>query len=462
MPVKERPKPSLVPEYCKGCGRCVSVCVKGCIAFDDEINPATGVVPVVIDLEKCNGCGLCIEACPEPYGLRALDQGEDYELQDPAKLFGARAHQAPEPVDILPERVPLPPSQPLVIKGNYAAAIGALLAGCRHVFGYPITPSTEGAELMAKLMPKLDGVFLQAVSEVATVNHMYGTGGAGLPCMTFTSSPGFSLMLEGISYMIGAEVPAVFVNVMRGGPGLGNIAPEQADIKLACRGLGHGNTFAICLTPSTPQEMLDLSILAFDLSFKYRHPVILLADGYLGQMTGKVNLPDHMVKPGIPKWAVYGDRMHRRNLITSIFLAEQDLEDHNAYLNTKYAAMQAEARAESFLCDDAEVVLVACNTPARASKGAVQELRNQGVKAGLFRPITVWPFPIEQLKAHLGRGQRLIVVEASAGQLEDELRLAISKAGIPTPEIGHVRRMGGMLPQQKEIVQAALAFAGAR
>ncbi len=462
MPVTARPKPSLVPEYCKGCGRCVSVCVKGCIAFDEEINPATGVVPVVIDLEKCNGCGLCIEACPEPYGLRALDQGEDYELQDPAKLFGSRSSQAPEPVDIPTERVPLPASQPLVIKGNYAAAIGALIAGCRHVYGYPITPSTEGAELMAKLMPKLDGVFLQAVSEVATVNHMYGTGGAGLPCMTFTSSPGFSLMLEGISYMIGAEVPAVFVNVMRGGPGLGNIAPEQADIKLACRGLGHGNTFAICLTPSTPQEMLDLSILAFELSFKYRHPVILLADGYLGQMTGKVNLPDHLLKPGIPAWAVYGDRLHRRNLISSIFLAEQDLELHNQYLNTKYEAMQSEARAESFLCEDAEVILVACNTPARASKGAVQELRNQGVKAGLFRPITVWPFPIEQLKAHLGRGQRLIVVEASAGQLEDEVRLALSKAGLPTPEIGHVRRMGGMLPQQKEIVQAALAFAGAR
>jgi len=346
-----------------------------------------------------------------------------------------------------------------VIKGNYAAAIGALLAGCRHVYGYPITPSTEGAELMAKLLPKLDGVFLQAVSEVATVNHMYGTGGAGLPCLTFTSSPGFSLMLEGVSYMVGAEVPSVFINIMRGGPGLGNIAPEQADIKLACSGLGHGNTHAITLMPSTPQEMLDLTMLAFELSFKYRNPVVVMADGYLGQMTGKVNLPDHLVKPGIPSWAVYGDRDHRGNLISSIFLDERDLEKHNAYLNRKYEAMQAEARAESFLCDDAELILVACNTPARASKGAVQELRHQGIKAGLFRPITVWPFPVQQLAQHLGRGQRLLVVEASAGQLEDELRLALSKAGLPAPEIGHVQRMGGMLPGQQEIMEAAQTFA---
>ena len=256
-------------------------------------------------------------------------------------------------------------------KGNYAAAIGALLAGCRHVFGYPITPSTEGAELMAELLPKLQGVFLQAVSEVATVNHMYGTGSAGLRSMTFTSSPGFSLMLEGISYMIGAEVPGVFVNVMRGGPGLGNIAPEQADIKLACRGLGHGNTHAIVLAPSTPQEMLDMTLRAFDLSFKYRNPVVVLGDGYLGQMTGRVVLPATYVVPGLPAWAVWGDEAHRGNLISSILLDEVDLEQHNLHLNRKYERMRAEAMAELFMCDDAEIVVVACNTPARMAKGAV-------------------------------------------------------------------------------------------
>jgi len=460
--VKERPKPFLVSDYCKGCGRCVSVCVKGCIAFADEINPTTGVVPVVLDLEKCTGCGLCIDACPEPYGLRAMEQGEEYELQDPAKLFGDKLTAAPEPVLVPDEKVALPPCQPLVIKGNYASAIGALLAGCRHVFGYPITPSTEGAELMAKLLPKLDGVFLQAVSEVAAVNHMYGAGGAGLPTMTFTSSPGFSLMLEGVSYMVGAEVPGVFVNVMRGGPGLGNIAPEQSDVKLACHGLGHGHTHAISLMPSTPQEMLDLTMLAFELSFKYRNPVVILADGYLGQMTGKVNLPAEMIKPGIPTWAVYGDRNHRKNLIASIQLQEADLEKFNHHLNDKYKAMEAEARAESFMTDDAEVLLVACNTPARAAKGAVQNLRDMGIKAGLFRPITIWPFPVKQLMAHLPQIQRIVMVEANAGgQIENELRLSLNLAGVEKlPPITHVRRFGGLLPQQNEVVDHVKSILG--
>jgi pyruvate/2-oxoacid:ferredoxin oxidoreductase alpha subunit len=203
--------------------------------------------------------------------------------------------------------------------------------------------------------------------------------------------------------------------------------------------------------------MLDLTILAFELTFKYRNPVVLLGDGYLGQMTGKVQLPETMIKPGIPTWAVYGDAMHRRNLISSIFLTETDLEAHNHHLNAKYAAMQVETRAEAYLCDDAEVVLIACNTPARAAKGAVQDLRNQGIKAGLFRPITLWPFPVEELKAAIQCAKRLVVVEASAGQLEDEVRLALSKAGVREfPEFESVRRMGGILPQQNEILDRVL------
>jgi pyruvate/2-oxoacid:ferredoxin oxidoreductase alpha subunit len=283
---------------------------------------------------------------------------------------------------------------------------------------------------------------------------MYGSGGAGHPCMTFTSSPGFSLMLEGVSYMIGAEVPAVFVNIMRGGPGLGNIAPEQADVKLACRGLGHGNTHAITLMPSTPQEMLDLTMLAFELTFKYRSPVILLGDGYLGQMTGKVQLPDSMIKPGIPAWAVNGTASHRGNLISSIFLSERDLEDFNIRLNGKYQQMiDNESRCETFMAEDAEVLLVATNTPARTAKGAVQDLRGQGIKAGLFRPITVWPFPVKQLIKVLPHVQRIVMVEASNGQLEDELRLALSQAGYQNlPTITSVRHFGGILPQQTEVV----------
>ena len=452
--LRERPKPFLLPEYCKGCGRCISACVKGCISYGQEINPKTGLLPVVLNAEKCNACGLCIDACPEPYGLRETPADVDFELEDPAQLFGAKVTTAPEPVDIPGTRIPLPPTGPLVIKGNYASAIGALLAGCRHVFGYPITPSTEGAELMAKLLPKLDGWFLQAVSEVATVNHMYGCGGAGMPCMTFTSSPGFSLMLEGISYMIGAEVPGVFVNIMRGGPGLGNIAPEQADIKLACRGLGHGNTHAIVLAPSTPQEMLDLTMLAFELTFKYRNPVMILADGYLGQMTGKVVLPEALIQPGMPAWAVPGDAMHRRNLICSIRLDEPGLEAHNQHLNAKYQQMaEQETLADAFQAEDAEVLFVACNTPARACKGAVQHLRDEGVKAGLFRPITLWPFPIQQLLKILPGVKHLVLVEASPGQLENELRLALSHADCRNyPPITSVHRLGGVLPQQDEIL----------
>ena len=457
MPVRQRPRPFLVSRYCKGCERCIEACAKKCIELAPGIHPETGLVPVVVHLEDCTACGLCIDACPEPYGLRESPANGEEVLQDPELLFGPRVSTAPAPVAIPDRLVDLPPMVPLVTKGNYASAIGALLAGCRHVFGYPITPSTEGAELMAKLLPELGGVFHQAVSEIATVNMMYGCGGAGLRCMTFTSSPGFSLMLEGISYMVGSEIPGVFVNVMRGGPGLGNIAPEQTDIKLACRGLGHGNSHGIVLAPSTPQEMLDLTRLAFDLSFKYRNPVVIVSDGYLGQMTGRVLLPPTMVVPGLPEWAVFGDAAHRANLMNSIYLAENDLENHNRHLNDKYRRMETEQRADLFEFEDAEVVIVACNTPARMAKGAVGALRRDGVPAGLFRPVTLWPFPIEKLEPLLPNARRLVVVEASNGQLEDELRLALSHAGISDhPPIESVRRMGGNLPSQSEIVAHVL------
>jgi pyruvate/2-oxoacid:ferredoxin oxidoreductase alpha subunit len=420
-----------------------------------------------MNLDHCTACGLCMTACPEPYGIvpeefEGLDRKEskeDFDLTPPETRFGPRRTQAPPPVGTPDTILDIEALDPFVIRGSYASVIGALLAGCRHFFGYPITPSTEGAELMAKLLPSLNGTFLQAISEVATVNMMYGCGGAGLRSMTFTSSPGFSLMLEGISYMIGAEVPGVIVNVMRGGPGLGNIAPEQADIKLACRGLGHGNTHAIVLAPSTPQEMLDQTLSAFDLTMKYRSPVIILCDGFLGQMTGKVGLPRQMVKPGIPAWAVYGDRLHRANLITSIHLDEADLEEHNRHLNRKYEQIRArEQQADLYCCEDAETLVVACNTPSRMAKGAVREMRQQGVAVGLFRPLTLWPFPIRFLKPLLKKASRILIVESSPGQLEDELRLALSHVGAEAVEISHVQHYGGILPQQSEIVEAIRAL----
>jgi pyruvate/2-oxoacid:ferredoxin oxidoreductase alpha subunit/NAD-dependent dihydropyrimidine dehydrogenase PreA subunit len=461
-PKKSKPKPALVPQYCKACGRCIDACPKHCITLGTEIDPRSGFTPVMIDLDECTACGLCFGACPEPFGLVPSPEKRegDFELEDPEALFGPRTTTAPIPIDVPDVRVPLPDLEPMVLKGNYAAAVGAMIAGCRHFFGYPITPSTEGAELMAKLLPEMDGVFLQAVSEVAAVNMMYGCGGAGMRSMTFTSSPGFSLMVEGISYMIGAEIPGVFIDVMRGGPGLGNIAPEQADIKLLCRGLGHGNTHALVYAPSTPQEMLDLAIRAFDRAFHYRNPVIIAADGYLGQMTGRVELPKEMIQPGLPEWAVYGDRMHRRNLLCSIMLSEPDLEAHNLHLNAKYRTMsETEQLSDCFHCDDADWLLVACNTPARMAKGAIRSLRQAGVKAGLFRPITLWPFPIDSLLPLLGRAKGIVVVEAGNGQLEDELRLALSHAEVhDPPPIHNVRRYGGVLPQQREIFEHVTAL----
>lgn len=450
-----RSKPVLHPEYCKACGRCVEACVRACLASGTEIHPASGFTPIVLSLDRCNGCGLCVEACPEPYGLVASGSAEAEGGAAPP----APRPPPPAPEEVRPAAVPLPEGQAVMMKGAHAAAVGALLAGCRHFFGYPITPSTEGAELMSRLLPRLGGNFLQAPSEVAAVNMMFGCGAGGLAAMTFTSSPGFSLMLEGISYMIGAELPGVFVNVMRAGPGLGNVGPEQADLKLACRGLGHGNTQAVVLAPATPQEMLDLTMLAFELTLRYRNPVVVLADGFLGQMTGRVTLPAQAVRPGLPSWAVAGDAAHRRNLVTSIQLEPIDQEAHNVHLTGKYARMAAaEQRAATYRCEDAEVLLVACNTPAQLARGAVSALRDEGIAAGLFRPQTVWPFPIRHLLPLLERTRRIVVVEASPGQLEDELRLALSHAGAGAGiELRHVRRGGGMLPSQREIVDAVRA-----
>jgi len=453
-PSRARPKPFLFPQFCKGCGRCIEACPKDCIHLAAAIEPSSGYTPVVLDLETCNGCGLCLGACPEPYGLMPIPVTEDGRPGTLRDLFGPPAETVTKPRTTPDRRRALPEVEPMVMKGNHASAVGALVAGCRHFFGYPITPSTEGAELMAHLLGDLGGVFVQAVSEVAAVNMMYGCGAAGLRAMTFTSSPGFSLMLEGISYMIGAEIPGVFVNVMRGGPGLGNIGPEQADIKLVCRGLGHGNTHAIVLAPASPQEMLDLTMEAFALSFRYRNPVILAGDGYLGQMTGRVELPDHLLEPGLPDWSVHGDREHRHNLLCSIYLSESDLEEHNIRLNRKYRRIaEREQRSEEYRTEDADWLIVACNTPARMAKGAVEALREEGVRAGLFRPITLWPFPVDALAARLAQGMRgVVVVEAGPGQLEDELRLALSHADVVAPPIARVRHFGGVLPQLDEIV----------
>lgn len=450
--------PDVDPAYCKGCSRCVDACAHDCIELGTEINPLTGLIPVTLNLDKCTNCSLCIVACPEPYGMHWND---DYTVIDSMTFKGVEKTR-PVAKEIPDHYLPIEAGTTMVIKGTYASAIGAILAGCRQFYGYPITPSTEGTELMAKLLPQLGGTFIQAVSEVATINYLYGAGGAGQRAMTFTSSPGFSLMLEGISYMIGAEVPAVVVNMMRGGPGLGNIAPEQADIKLLCRGLGHGNTHAIVLAPATPQEMLDMTMSAFDLAFKYRNPVIIAGDGFLGQITGKVKLPKEIVQPGLPDWAVYGDHDHRGNLIASIQITESELEAKNFLLNKKYETIQIhEQRADEYYCDEAEILIIAANTPAQMAKAAVQQLRSQNISIGLYRPQTLWPFPIDQLMKRISKVRQIIVVEASNGQLEDELRLALAYQNLThIPKIDHVRRFGGFLPQTQDIVTKVLQLEG--
>ena len=353
-------------------------------------------------------------------------------------------------------------SKRILMCGNEALAEAAILAGCDAYFGYPITPQNEITAYMSRRMAEEGRVFVQSESELAAINMVFGAAATGKRTMTSSSSPGISLMQEGISYLAGAELPAVVVNVMRGGPGLGNIGPEQGDIKLVCRGLGHGNTHTIVLAPSNPQEMLDLAMLAFDLAFEYRNPIVIAGDGYLGQVTGRVTLPEDIVHPGLPEWAVYGDAAHRGNLHTSIYLNEPELEAHNVKLNDKYQRMiENEQRSECFHCEDAEWIVIACNTPARMSKGAVQALRARGVKVGLFRPITLWPFPIEALKPLLAGKRGIVVVEAGPGQLEDEVRLALSHAGVAShPPIHRIQRFGGVLPQLEEIVEHVAALAG--
>ena len=453
---KARFKPFVSAAYCKSCGRCIAACPKGCISLGGEVNHESGFVPVKIDYTECIGCGICASSCPEPYALH--DEAINYYWENPKNQQNeAEREVLPQPEPKPAQRIPLPKTEPLMIKGTYASAIGALLAGCRHFFGYPITPSTEGSELMAKILPHIKGTYIQAVSEVAAINYIYGCGGAGVPCMTFTSSPGYSLMQEGLSCMVAGRVPGVIVNIMRGGPGLGNIGPEQADIKFACRGLGHGNTHALVLAPSDPQEMLNLTMEAFEKAFKYRLPVIVLGDGYLGQVTGSVKLPEYMIKPGTPEWAVAGDREHRANLITSLQISEADLERENIELEKLYEDICAnEQRADLFNTEGCEILLVAANTPARMAKGAIRTLRSKGIKAGLFRPVSLWPFPIDRLKALLEAEpvKHIMVVEASLGQLEDEMRLALSYTDVKRPPISHVRRLGGVLPSGQEIVAA--------
>jgi len=340
-----------------------------------------------------------------------------------------------------------------LMKGNEALAEAALRAGCKCFFGYPITPQTEIAAYLSKRMPKVGGVFLQAESEVAAINMVYGCAGSGIRCMTSSSSPGISLKSEGISYIAGADLPCVIIDVMRGGPGLGGIQPSQADYYQITKGVGHGDYHIIVLAPSTVQEMADCVTRAFDLADKYRMPAVVLADGLLGQMMEPVAFDDaEIVMSDASKkpWAANGHGNKRKhNIINSLYLQAPELEQTIRDRYQRYAEIEKnETEAVADYCDDAEIVVVAYGSTARLAKSAVDEARKQGIKAGVVRPVTLYPFPVNEINAAVKSAKKVLVVEMSMGQMIDDVKLAIN-CSKPVEFFG---RTGGVIPAPAEIL----------
>jgi 2-oxoglutarate ferredoxin oxidoreductase subunit alpha len=346
----------------------------------------------------------------------------------------------------------------ILIKGNEAIGESAIIAGCRHYFGYPITPQNELPAYMAARLPKEGGTFLQAESEVAAINMVYGAAAAGARVMTSSSSPGMSLKMEGISYLSGAELPAVVVNMMRGGPGLGNIAGAQGDYFQAVKGGGHGDYRCIVLAPGTVQELADLTVKAFDLADQYRIVVIILGDGYTGQMSEPINLPTPSGKTfDKSQWSLTGAKGRDPHLIASMRLIPEDaLELLNLRLQAKYREIEkTEAMWESVAVEDAEYLLISFGLSARICKSAVSVLRKAGKKAGLFRPVTLWPFPTAQLASAARGKKKLLVVEMNAGQMVEDVRLSVGNA--PVDFLGS---LGGVTPQVDSIVERLMNHAG--
>lgn len=336
-----------------------------------------------------------------------------------------------------------------LIKGNEAIVKSAILSGCRAFYGYPITPASEIAEAAALYMPQAGGIFLQAESEVAAINMLYGASSAGIRCMTASSGPGVSLMQEGISYMAGAELPCVIADITRGGPGLGNIAAEQSDYHQVVKGGGNGNYRTIVLAPSSAQEMADLTTLAFELADLYRTPVVLLADGFVGQMMEPVEFQREAVLPDPPAWAVRGTAESRANFITSLHLDPDELERHVLNLEAKYRrAEQQEASAEEYRIDDVDIVLVGYGIVGRILKAVAAEARSEGIHVGVLRPITLYPFPTTYVQRLAARARVFLVVEMSNGQMIEDVRLAINGKR----PVEFFSRMGGNVPSHAEVL----------
>lgn len=342
----------------------------------------------------------------------------------------------------------------VLMKGNEAIAEAAIIAGCRHYFGYPITPQTEVAAYMAKKMPKIGGCFLQAESEIAAINMVYGVSSAGKRVMTSSSSPGISLKGEGLSYLAGSDLPALVVNVQRGGPGLGGIQPSQSDYFQATRGGGHGDYHMIVLAPASVQEMAELTVKGFDLADKYRMTSMILADGTMGQMMEPVSL-DFDIKPAPEKpWATTGTKLEREhNIVNSLSLVPEELEMLNIKRYERYKIVEEnETMYEEYMLDDADIVIAAFGIAARVSKNAVNEARKQGIKAGLIRPITLWPFPKAPFEKAVEHAKAFISVELSMGQMIEDVKLATS-CKVP---VTLCNRVGGMIPSPEQVLKSII------
>ena len=337
------------------------------------------------------------------------------------------------------------------MKGNDAIIVGALAAGCRAYYGYPITPASEIAHAASLHFPALGGVFIQAESEVAAINMVYGTAGMGIRTMTASSSPGFSLKQEGLSYCAGAELPCVVVNIVRGGPGLGNIAPEQGDYFQITKGGGHGNYRLIALAPNGAQEMCDLTRKAFDLADKYRNPACIMADGITGQMMEVVEIPEAIpLSFDHSDWAVAGTPATTKNLVSSIVLDPDDLEEHNLKLDKKYREIMAnEVLWEEYCTEDADLIVVAYGVVSRIVYSSIDQAREEGMKVGLLRPITLWPFPTQVITKLADKVRGFLAVELSTGQMVEDVQLAVAGK---TP-VHFYGRCGGNVPGCEELLQ---------
>ncbi len=341
-------------------------------------------------------------------------------------------------------------SDKVLMKGNEALAEAAIMAGCRHYFGYPITPQTEVAAYMSKRMPKINGVFLQAESEIAAINMVIGVASTGKRVMTSSSSPGISLKSEGISYLAGCDLPALIVNVQRGGPGLGGIQPSQADYFHATRGAGHGDFHLLVLAPASVQEMVNLTFKAFDLAEKYRMPAMILSDGTMGQMMEPVSLDAGEIHEYDKSWALTGTKCERKpNIINSLCLQPEELERLNVERYERYKIVERdEVMYEEYMMDDADICIVAFGVAARVSQNAIDKARAAGIKVGMIRPITLWPFPKKVLLDTADRVKAFISVELSMGQLIEDIELA-TRCKKP---VLLCSRVGGMIPSTDNVL----------